>query len=568
MAPKSDVIHIAACSLRDGHWSEYESQVKAAYHTSEDKVWGLMAKQHPGTVNVFVALIEHSSQNGSAACRWLLPVVGQLPHLALSDAKQLLTFADTLAPSYRYMPAEQLKPHIAARPELGRELGDFLRVDNAPGEASVFVWAGAFASGAPKMAACYLETLLTDSAGDARLATVLATFIPLDNEEAQRVIESNESLLADALIGNAVVVGSVAWTAMCHIADHSVKARCALGDALLAGVPEATIAIANSLFRRNQTAVGVTGAPLDELVSSLLQIGLTDDRTRAHIDPAVDSLFFQDACRSAVTKSVMTLSDAPENAVETFPEVFGALANHPAEFASVLTNWLLCPETNFASLASLLSMCINNRAPVALDEAAITAQSAERRLKAARRLLALLHHGPTLCHFCELIAEMSTLGPERFNLSGQMLSNAFLEYPGATEEFLKGKTSTLPPNTLEAEFYHGVYANVLKWRGVLEKLPNRNELRPSDAELQVLRARKRRFNREVMRVANEQSFFASICTNVNMAQGRKFASHTPFGAPQITQMAESSHMVELPSSELADPMRGQIERHNLLRNAR
>ena len=71
-----------------------------------------------------------------------------------------------------------------------------------------------------------------------------------------------------------------------------------------------------------------------------------------------------------------------------------------------------------------------------------------------------------------------------------------------------------------------------------------------------------------MRVAAERSIFASICAKVHLAQGKKFASHTPFGEPQITQMAESRHFVELPSSELADPMRGQIERHNLLQSAR
>lgn len=568
MASKSDVIHIAACSLQAGHWSEYESQVKAAYRTSEDEIWAQLAKQHPGTVNVFVALSALSGHEGSAACTWLLPVVGQLPHLSLSDAKQLLAFAETLNLSYRHMPAEQLKPHIAARPELGRELGEFLRAADAPGEASVFVWAGAFASGAPKEAACYLETLLTGTLGDTRLAAVLSTFLPSDNEEVQGVLTSLESSLADVFIDNAAALGSLAWTAMCHIADQSAKARSALSEALRVASPEATIAIANSLYRQNQTTVGVTGAPVEELISSLLQTGLSDDRFRHHIDAAVDSLFFRPALRSIATQAAMRLGATANDVVKAFPEVFGALANHPAEFASVLTDWLLSPDANFASLASLVSMCTSSRAPVALDEAAFVAQTPERRVKAARRLLALTHHGPTLCHFCELIAKMSMLGSERFNLSGQMLDNAFLEYPGATEEFLKDKISTLSPSAPEAQVFQGVYANVVQWRGVLEKLPNRKELRPSDAELQVLRARKRRINREIMRVATEQSIFASICTNVHMAQGRKFASHTPFGAPQITHMAESSHFVELPSSELADPMRGQIERNNLLRNAR
>lgn len=568
MAPTSDAIHIAACSLQAGRWSEYESQVKAAYRTSDDEIWAQLAKEHPGTVNIFVALSALSGHERSAACSWLLPVVGQLPHLALSDAKQLLTFAETLTLSYRHMPTEQLKPHIAARPGLGRELGELLRAEDAPSEASVIVWAGAFASGASNEAACYLETLLTGAVGDTRLAAVLSTFLPSDNVEVQRVFASIESSLTDALVENAAELGSVAWNAMCLVANQSAKARRALSEALRAGIPEATIAIANSLYRRDHPTVGVTDAPIEELVSSLLQIGLADDRVRPHIDAAVDSLFSQQALRPIATRSVMRLGAAAIDVVEAFPEVFGALANHPTEFASVLSDWLLRPDASFASLASLLSMCKSSRAPVALDEAAFAAQTPERRLKAARRLLALTHHGPTLCHFCELIATMSMLGCERFNLSGQMLDKAFLEYPRATEEFLKDKTSMLSPSAPEAHVFHGIYASVLQWRNVLERLPNRKELRPSDAELQVLRARKRRINREIMRVAAEQSIFASLFTKVHIAQGRKFATHTPFCAPQISQMAESSHFVELPSSELADPMRGQIERNTLLRNAR
>ncbi|TMQ74870.1 hypothetical protein ACCUM_2636 [Candidatus Accumulibacter phosphatis] len=568
LAPKTNEIHIAACSLQAGCWSEYESQMKAAYRSSEDEIWAQLAKQHPKTVNVFVALSALSGREGSGACNWLLPVVGKLSHISLSDARQLLTFAETLTLSYRHMPAEQLKPHIAARPELGRKLGEFLRAEVSPGDASAFVWAGAFAAGAPKEAACYLETLLTGTPGDARLAAVLSTFLPPDNEEVQRTLASLESSLADAFVENATVLGSLAWAAMCHIADQSAKARSALSEALQAGSPEAIIAIANSLYRRDQTTVGVTGAPIEELVSILLQIGLADDRLRHRIDSAVDSLFYRPALRSVATRTVIELGAATNDVVKAFPEVFSALANHPAEFAGVLTNWLLRPDANFASLASLLSMCTCSRAPVVLDEATFAAQTPERRVKGARRLLALTHHGPTLCHFSELIAHMPMLGSERFNLSSQMLDNAFLEYPAATEEFLKNKTSTLSPSAPEAQVFQGVYANVLQWRSVLEKLPNRKELRPSDAELQVLRARKRRINREIIRVAAEQSIFASMCTNVHMAQGRKFASHTPLGAPQITQMAESSHFVELPSSEIADPMRGQIERSNLLRNAR
>lgn len=568
MASELDVINLAASSLQAGRWDEYEAHVKAAYGASEIQVWMQLAKLHPVTVNVFTALLNHPAENSVAACRWLLPVVGLLPPISLIEAKTLLGFAERLTLGFRHMPVEQLKPHIAERSEIGRQLGEFLRTEAEPGEISVSVWAGAFASGAPRDAVFYAAGLLTGTRGDTRLLAFLTTFLPTDSKEVQEVLASVEPTLADALASSAAELGWVAWSALCHIADHSPKARGELQAALDAGVPEAIVAIANSLYRRDLSTMGVTGAPLGYLVSSLLQAGLVDTRCRAQVDAAVDSLFFQGVLRPMVSQCVMGLRAAEIDVVNAFGEVFGTLANHPSEFGSVLTDWLLHPDANFASIASLLSMCTGNRTPVSLDEAAFVAQTPERRVKAARRLLAVTHHGPTLCQFSALIAEMTTLGSERFNLAGQMLDKTFAEYPGATEEFLKAKTSTLPRSAPEAHLFRGVYANVLRWRRVLARLPQRKELRPCDGELQVLRARKRRINREIMRGAAERSIFRDLVTSMHMAQGRKFATHTMIGPPQVAEMTESSHFVELPSSERADPMRGQLERSNLLRSAR
>ena len=104
---------------------------------------------------------------------------------------------------------------------------------------------------------------------------------------------------------------------MCLIADQSAKARNALSEALRSGLPEAIIAIANSLFRRDQTTVGVTGAPVEEIISSLLQIGLADERFRHHIDAAVDSLFFRPELRPIATHTVMGLSATTNDVVKS-----------------------------------------------------------------------------------------------------------------------------------------------------------------------------------------------------------------------------------------------------------
>ena len=149
-----------------------------------------------------------------------------------------------------------------------------------------------------------------------------------------------------------------------------------------------------------------------------------------------------------------------------------------------------------------------------------------------------------------------------------MLNEAFAEYPGATEAFLQNKTKAIPRSDPVAAVYRGVYANVVRWRRVLNRLPDLKELRPTDTELHTLRTIKRRTNRDIIRGAAERSVFAQIFTSVHIVQGRKFASHTRFAPAQVTEMAETGHWVELPSSERADPLRGQLQRRNLLRGAR
>ncbi|MCY1551252.1 hypothetical protein D9M68_875690 [compost metagenome] len=149
-----------------------------------------------------------------------------------------------------------------------------------------------------------------------------------------------------------------------------------------------------------------------------------------------------------------------------------------------------------------------------------------------------------------------------------MLQVLFDEYPAATDKFLKEKAKACSRSAPEARSYRAVYASVLRWRRVLERLPALQELRPTDNELHILRTLKSRLNREILRGAAERSIFANMVSSAHVAQGRKVVIRTPHGSPQVVAMGEASHSIELPSSELADPMRGHLNRIQLLRDAR
>jgi hypothetical protein len=307
---------------------------------------------------------------------------------------------------------------------------------------------------------------------------------------------------------------------------------------------------------------------LEELLMGLLSIGISDADCRPVIDHAVAALLYSDTCRSIAVRCLRELRACETDPVEHYSAAFDALAQHPAQFAELTSDWLLHVDTSFRAIRSLMSRCSIGAGPIGLSESMFREQSTDRRVKAARRLLGLSFSGPTLCRFASVVAEMTLLGPERLRLADQMLRHLFAEFPGATEEFLRSKLAQLDRASPESAMYRAIYADVLRWRRVLTKLPARRELRPTDAQLQVLSTRARRTNREITRSARDLSVFAGFVKSVHLAQGRKFASHSQRGSSRVTHMAEKVHSVELPSSERADPMRGMLERHSLLLDAR
>jgi hypothetical protein len=554
-------------ALRHEQWQEYESQVRACAPEDEEGLWLALGGAHGREVQLMDLLLRWPLESLRSACRYLLPAVGRASVLTLSDAQGLLRFADRLEPSYRYISAESLRPHLVGVPGLGVELGEMLRLSEPQRDGARRVWAAAFASAAPRGAANFVVRLATGKASDTQLLAMLLQCLPFNEPDVASIIVVEETRLATLLRNAAAELGTDAWDALTQLAGVSSTAMSTLNDDLEAANPHAVVAISNWLHRVSTPTVGASAVPIEHLVSRLLELALGNEQLRAHIDSAVASLLHRSAIRSILLPCISELGVVDAKVAELFGETFDEVCDKPDDFAKVLTDWLLSPDACFAAVESMLSRCSAQRAPIALDAAAFAAASAERRVKAARRLLALTHHGPTLCQFIASIAQITSLGTEGLNTVAEMLNEAVAEYPGATEGFLRAQTRPSSRNERNAAVYRGVYANLLRWRRVLARLPARKELCPTDSEMHALRSMRRRMNRDILRGAAKRSVFASLVTSVHVAQGTRFASHTQRGPTQVAQMMQASHSIELPSSELADPMRGMLQRFRLLRSA-
>jgi hypothetical protein len=548
-------------ALCAGLFADYESKASAftKAHTKE-ALWSALAVAHGVALDVLERLIAWPVEGIRASMRWLMPAVEHLQQLPLEDAERFLLYSTRVPQSFRHAVAELLRPHLARSPELGAQLGERVRSASVQNDGAARVWALAFSGAAQEAAARYAVSLRTGSASDLSLMAQLIQFLPIASEQVRAVIVPLEAELASALASHAPDPSDDSWHALACIADASPVATETLMRAVEAGKPGAIEATCHWLHRVTAPTVGATSAPVEGVLAHLLRHARHDGQVRPVVDSAVAGMLYRATMRSAALQCIGALSEADGDLNEMFPETIDALCESPADFTRQLTTWLLLEGVTFAAVRSLLARCGQRRAHATIDPVVFAAADAQRKVVAARRLLALTHDGPALCQFIACLAESPALQPDGLNMASQMLNEAFAEYPAATEEFLKERTRAVARSEPFAAVYRGVYANVLRWRLVLRRLPMLNELKPTDAQLQALRGMRQRFNRVVMRGAEEQSVFASIVTKVHLAQGRRFATHTANGPPQIAEMQESGHSIELPSSERADPVGGMLRR--------
>ena len=556
-------------ALQAGSHGDYEVLVAEFVKAqSADALWPVLGRAHGTAFNVFERLSAWPADDVHRAMRRLMPVVGHVHSMSEAEGIQFLQFAERAPQSFRYSVSELLRPLLARDPDVGQKLGEAIRRGDVLGEGSARVWAGAFAGGAPLQASKYAVSLRTGTAADVALMDVLLQFLPTANEEVRAVLQPVEAELATAISSAAPSLNYDAWNALTAIAGLSPTAMNSLQQAVEAGEPTALSAVANWMHRVSTPTVGATAVRIERLVTDMLRHAIQNQGVRPSVDSAVAGLLYRASLRPVMLQCVDALRGVDEDLDELFPDTFNNISDKPDDFTKLLTVWLLAEDVAFAALRSLLARCSQQRAHVALDPSVFGGATSARKIIAARRLLALAHYGPVLCQFIACLAETPSLQPDGLNIAAQMLNEAFAEYPAATEEFLKSRTTNAERQAPFAPVYRGMYANVLRWRVVLRRLPRLKELRPAEAQLQALRAMRQRVNREIMRGAAQKSVFASIITNVHVAQGRRFVTHTAQGAPQIAEMQQASHSIELPSSELADPVGGMLRRAKTLSASR
>jgi len=560
-------LDLALKSLAASDWDGYVSYLRQEFEVRES-LWAELGRQHGKEIDLLERLLAWPVEKSrSRVLSYLLPALGYA-NLLSHEVLELLKFASVLQGAAAYQVVAAIRPTFSRSFAVAREVGDAVR--NEGSFASViWLWTSAYAQAAPQDAAAYARNLPTATAQQREVVAGLLGGLDTSQADVSAVLAPEADRLLTLVLQDAPATGDVSdhWNAVRSLARFHAPAMEALMKAVNAGQAPALMVLVHWLAGQTASTVGATATPLSDIVDLLLRSASSNVQLRDSVDSLAASLVYNQTLRPVVLGCVNRLAESDVPVATMFEHVFSAI-NENGEFGAVLTDWLLSARVAVQAVRSLLLMCAVGNGPVVLNASQFVAASEERRIVACRRLLTLTMDGPVLCEFIGLMAEDPGFQPVGLEYASQMLPAVMEEFPGATESFLRSRTRSVGRRQAYAALYRGVYARALHWRRILERLPERGELRPSDHELHVLNARRQREAQKVMRVARERSFFRHLATTVHTAQGVRFVSHNEHGTSAISDMAPLSHSIELPSSEVSDPVRASMNRRLNLRASR
>lgn len=557
------MIQNAITALKGQDFDAYIELARKVVGTPTEEVfWEELAAKHPEDLDFLDVVCAWPRNKVFSSNRVLAPVLAKLKKFSAADFEKLVRFVASTDEAYYFIPI--LIERVTQLPRLAIEYAASLADSSRENIKAQRVWADSFVKGAPTEAA---EFVLCNFQADSRLSTPVRLVL-MSFDESALANHAGLSSVAAQIVDSVLLPSELdedSWLVVVKL----VKASGYASDVLMSAVDShdlaAVNALAGMLTRVRELEFGINKLPLGEVILRLVKGGAADKAARAYADNVLAMLMHDGKTHKVAMDFLTLLGGQEQNGVKLFQAAFNSAFSNEAEFAHLLTKWLLSPAANTKAISTLLSMYSNGNTAPQLDEALILSADDNSLNRVARRILALSFNEVTMCSFAAHFMEIDGLGTRGLALGEQLLVEIYKEYPRGTERFISEKIKTLDKKKPSKKVYQHVHAAILKWQARFEALPKISELAPTDRERYVVRQVNVRWHRDIQNDAHKKSIFASIFANRSIIiQGNRFAAFGEFGPPVVTQMEGLEHSIELPVSEFADPMGGEMRRFKLL----
>lgn len=529
--------------------------------SQSDPLFAAIAAMHPDECDLSDVLDSTPNDFIHQVSYCLLPSISLASVFRLADAYAIFRFADRENSHFNY----EVITCLSAQLERNGDIFERLRMDYAQGriegDAASQVLANAMAMASPKASANLAAKILL-SQGTPRLVAKLILGLDCASTEVIDVLQPHQSQLAATLdaAARSNPEDRTVWHALLSVARFSEAAMKSLWRTLREGPIQGLRAIAEWLTWKPNCVLGSSPQFMQEILMALLEWVPKELSLCLVVDPMLGRLLYQENTRSLARALLLRLNELVEDVDANFPQALNVLAARHNDFAFVFTNLLVSPGESISLARKLISQFTRESRLIAIDFDVFADADLAGRKRLIRRLLALIHNGPVICQMASFFAEAERVNRYGIGIAEDMFNYIKDEYPSASEDFFALKKTWADKRAPSAALYRGLYANVLRWKRVLRRLPKLNELNPGESQMFTYRQYRRQEQREIMRGAGENSILAKLATPIHIAQGGRYAAQTHHGGTQIMEFHKVSTSFELPSSERADPVGGMLRR--------
>ncbi|MEJ7806372.1 MAG: hypothetical protein WKG03_10695, partial [Telluria sp.] len=259
---------------------------------------------------------------------------------------------------------------------------------------------------------------------DLSLPEVIAELLPRESDVVQRLGET--ALAFQPPLSP--------WWVLARLSLLYERAGAAVVAAVLNVEERAVVGLANSLAGQPAPAFGRGEYTMRATIALLVDAALRSEPVRPGVDNALAILSRRTGTQEDVLQAWEELGRSHDPVESIFKKTFDAIGRNRLSMAQLLSAWLIDEKASSSRIRALISAHEIGR-PVVLDVGQLASADAERRIKVARRLLALTYDGPTLCGFIQIFAEEALLQPAGVGTAGEMLNYALDEFPSAAHTF-------------------------------------------------------------------------------------------------------------------------------------
>jgi len=232
-------------------------------------------------------------------------------------------------------------------------------------------------------------------------------------------------------------------------------------------------------------------------------------------------------------------------------------------FDTLITKYLNQDNSKFHRIASDLIEYSNlyKKRPLNLDQAIIQSLSIEDILYICRKILGYIYNVNTICSLIYSVLEAKPKDIKVKELAHDIFCQYIgFDYPGTTLEFLKSKLSISDLSHDLVCSLKEIVSVIESQQKMLKSLPRLKELTiPNKYVYQVSLEENKKANK-YMEEAQKKSIVRQLFTNIPLKYGRGWFSYRDGKYCEPSKLSSISHSVEVPKSEIVNPVSSSIQR--------